>query len=100
MVSPEKYVVLDVETNGISCIKYDLLSISFYMSDKKKKYTRLLPLELNDKVYTTEINGIKKSMLKKQKHLTQKEVDSLIKRFELDKRVILTYSNLDEKFIQ
>ena len=99
MVNPEKYVVLDVETNGISCVRYDLLSISLYMPDKNKKYTRFLPLELNDRIFTTSINGITKSNLKKQKPLSQVEVDSLEREFELDKRAVLTYSNLDEKFI-
>ena len=99
MVNPEKYVVLDVETNGISCVRYDLLSISLYLPDKEKKYTRFLPLELNDEVFTTSINGITKSKLKKLKSLSQEEVDSLEKEFELDRRTILTFSNLDEKFI-
>lgn len=62
-----KYVVLDVETNGLSSLKHDLLSISIYKPDEDKIYERFLPLELNDKVYTTKINGITKKKVKKRK---------------------------------
>lgn len=96
----KKYVVLDVETNGLSSLNCDLLSISIYKPDNEKIYDRLLPLELNSDVYTTYINGIKKKDLKNAKELTQKDVDNVIKEFELDKRTILTYGNLDERFIK
>ena len=46
----KKYVVLDVETNGLSSIKDDLLSISIYKPDDGKIYDRFLPLELSDEV--------------------------------------------------
>ena len=59
VVDPTKYVVLDVETNGLSSINDDLLSISIYMPDTGKTYNRFLPLELNYFVVTTWINGIK-----------------------------------------
>ena len=95
----KKYVVLDVETNGLSSLNCDLLSISIYKPDNEKIYNRLLPLELNSDVYTTYINGIKKKYLKNAKELTQKDVDNVIKEFELDKRTILTYGNL-ERFIK
>jgi DNA polymerase III epsilon subunit-like protein len=96
----EKYVVLDVETNGLSSIRDDLLSISIYKPDDKKMYNQFLPLELNNDVYTTYINGIKKRDLKGKKHLTQDKFDELITNFELDSRTILTYGNIDEKFIK
>ena len=57
-VDKSKYVVLDVETNGLSSLKHDLLSISIYKPDDKKEYNRFLPLELNDFVEKTYINGI------------------------------------------
>ena len=59
--SSKKYVVLDVETNGISSKEYDLLSVTFFRPDNGEIYNRFLPLELNERVYTTKINGIKKS---------------------------------------
>lgn len=60
MIEPKKYVVLDVETNGLSSLKKDLLSLSIYKPDDGKYYDRFFPLELNDSVMTSEINGINK----------------------------------------
>ena len=100
MVDSKKYVVLDVETNGLSSIRDDLLSISLYKPDDKKIYDRYLPLELNEWVKTTWINGITEEMLEDKSPLTQEEFDSLVNEFELDKRTILTYGNVDEKFIK
>lgn len=96
----EEYVVLDVETNGLSSLNDDLLSVSIYQPDTKKLFNRFLPLELNSDVYTTYINGIKKKDLKKAKPLTQQEVDNLILEYDLCNRTILTYGNIDEKFIK
>lgn len=45
--NPTKYVVFDVETNGLKSKKDDLLSISFYKPDDGKEYCKFLPLELN-----------------------------------------------------
>ena len=171
MVDTTKYVVLDVETNGLSSLKDDLLSVSIYMPCCDKRYERFLPLELpsafdpffyidkrqvylylknsveqikekfidggnanpytireyeerkkqlerlvnaypvvvdkiNPKklfplvVKTTEINGITYEMVKNQKAYTQAEIDSLIEEFELDKRIILHYGSIDEKFLR
>ena len=95
-----QYVVLDVETNGLSSWGYDLLSISIYQPDTQKMYNRFLPLELKRNVYTTHINGITKEDLKKATPLSQDEVDELIDEFDLCNRIILTYGSLDEKFIK
>ena len=98
-VDRKKYVVLDVETNGLNSKWCDLLSISFYRPDNGFSVTRFLPLEINKKVYTTYINGITKLDLKGKKPLSQEEVDELIKDFELDRRIILTYGNIDRTFL-
>ena len=98
-VDPTKYVVLDVETNGLSSIRDDLLSISIYKPDTGESYNRFLPLELNAAVVTTAINGIKTKDLKGLLPLTQAEVDEIIRVFELRERTILTYGGIDEKFI-
>lgn len=95
-----KYVVLDVETNGLSSIYNDLLSISIYKPDDNKIFNKFLPLELEDDVYTTYINGITKKDLKHAKPLTQEEFNQIVKEYELDKRTILIYGNIDEKFIK
>ena len=99
-VNSKDYVVLDVETNGLSSLRDDLLSISLYKPDDKKIYNRFLPLELAEDVYTTNINGINSDMLKGRLQLNQEEFDNLIKEFELEKRIILTYGNIDEKFLK
>ena len=99
-INPTKYVVLDVETNGLSSLRYDLLSLSLYRPDNDLKYNKFLPLDLNDTIYTTKINGIKKKDLKNATHLTQNDVDELFNKFELPNRTILTYGNIDEKFLR
>jgi DNA polymerase III epsilon subunit-like protein/rubrerythrin len=98
-VDPAKYVVLDVETNGLASLKHDLLSISIYRPDTGEMYNRFLPLELNTSVLTTEINGITAKDLKGLFPLTQAEVDEIIRVFELKERTILTYGSIDEKFM-
>ena len=89
-VIASEYVVLDVETNGLSSLRDDLLSISIYQPDTQKLYNRFLPLELDMDVYTTHINGITKKDLKKATPLSQDEVDVLIEEFDLFNRTILT----------
>lgn len=99
-INSNKYVVLDVETNGLSAHENDLLSISIYDPYTKEEYTRYLPLELNDCVFTSNINGISEDILKDLEPLSQQEVNNLIAHFNLDNRTILTYGSLDEKFIR
>lgn len=99
-INSKDYVVLDVETNGLSSLKHDLLSISIYKPDDNKIYDRFLPLELNSFVETHCINGIDEDMLSDKTPLTQEEFDQLVNDFELDRRTILTYGSIDEKFIK
>ena len=99
-INAKDYVVLDVETNGLSSLRDDLLSISIYKPDDKKTYDRFLPLELSNNVETTHINGITPEMLKNKLPLTQEEFDEIVKDFELERRKILIYGNIDEKFIK
>ncbi|WP_216662529.1 hypothetical protein, partial [Adlercreutzia sp. ZJ473] len=92
--------MLDVETNGLKSKECDLLSISIYKPDDGNEYDRLLPLDLDEEVYTTDINGIRKCDLRWKKHLTQAEVNELFDDFELGKRTILHYGSLDPRFIR
>lgn len=92
---PTKYVVFDVETNGLKSRQDDLLSISFYKPDDGKEYSKFLPLELNRKVVTTHINGITANDLAGASPLTQSEFDYIVKEFELEKRTILIYAGKD-----
>lgn len=93
--APEKYVVLDVETNGRRSKTDDLLSISFYKPDDGKEYNKFLPLELNKKITTTKINGITEQNLYGATALTQAEFDHIVEEFELERRTILFYAGGD-----
>lgn len=101
-VSPYDYVVMDVETNGLKSREHDLLSISIYKPDDGKIFDRFLPLDLNmgipDEI--TAINGIRESDLRGLKPLSQDEVDRIIDDFELNRRTILIYGSLDERFVR
>lgn len=99
--NPAEYIVFDVETNGIDSKKYDLLTISFFKPDDGRSYSKFLPLELNSKVVTTEINGITEKDLDGATALTQDEFNQILDEFELDKRKILIYagSNFDKVFL-
>lgn len=99
--NPTKYVVFDVETNGLKSKKDDLLSISFYKPDDGKEYSKFLPLELNRKIVTTHINGITEKDLANATALTQAEFDCIMQDFELEKRTILIYAgkNFDASFL-
>ncbi len=98
-IESEKYVVLDVETNGLNYRRDDLLSLSIYQPDTGKIYNKYLPLELNDDVYTTIYNGIKNEDLVDAKALTQAEVDKIISDFDLENRIVLTYGRIDKGFM-
>ena len=96
----KEYVVLDVETNGLSSTEDDILSITIYRPDNGMLYNRFLPLIMNPRVRTTRYNGIKTKDLEGTSHITQNEADEIIRTFELHKRTILIYTDFDEKFIK
>lgn len=98
-IDVNKYVVLDVETNGLNSTYDDLLSISIYDPSADRMYNRFLPLELNKYVFTTDINGITDEMLDDKEHITQEEFDKLIDDFKLYEKIILTYGRIDKSFI-
>ena len=85
MLDKSKYVVLDIETNGLNSEKDDILSISFYLPDEQKEYTRFLPLELNSSINSSafSINRITVDMLKNQIHITQEEFNQIAKEYHL-----------------
>lgn len=99
----QKYVVLDVETNGLSSINNDLLSISIYDPSQKVCYNRLLPLEKQPVVFTGWINGIETKTLEDKSPITQEEWDAVETFFDLKNKTILTFSSgkgdFDIKFV-
>ena len=101
-VDSKKYIVLDVETNGLNSYHCDLLSMSFFKPDDGKTYERFFPLELAKEVVTTQYNGIRTEDLVDAMPLTQSEFDDLIDEFELNTRTILFYSgkNFDPIFLR
>ena len=102
MVDPKKYVVVDIETNGLIVGAHDLLSLSFYKPDTDEKYERYFPLEKN-KILNPEaskINGITIEMIRNKKPLSQTEYDKLKADFDLENREILHYGRIDPAFIK
>lgn len=96
-----KYVVLDLETNGLRFSNDDLLSLTIFDPEKGEAYNRFLPLELQPVVLTKYINGIDDEMLVDKLPLSQQEFYDIVDYFNLKNRTILTYSggNFDEKFL-
>lgn len=87
-----RYVVLDVETNGLAYTKYDVLEFSIYDPSQSIIYDRLLPLDLQQTVLTIKTNDIKDNMLYSKTHISQNEWDKIKEFFNLDKKTILVYS--------
>ncbi len=87
-----KYIVVDVETNGLRKANDDLLSISIYDPTTGICYNRFLPLDLQPLVLTGYINGINDNMIENECHLDQVELDSIIEFFKLKERIVLSYS--------
>lgn len=92
------YVVFDVETNGLSYGRDDLLSFSIYDPMAGIIYERYLPLEIQPLVLTGYINGIKTKDLNKFESLTQEEIDYIFDKFNLENRKILIYCGKNKLF--
>lgn len=102
MLDKSKYVVLDIETNGLNSEKDDILSISFYLPDEQKEYTRFLPLELNSSINPSafSVNRITVDMVKNQIHIKQEEFNQIAKEYHLFEREILHFGRIDRSFLK
>lgn len=96
----KRFLVLDVETNGVNSKDFDLLEIAIYRPDTNTMFHKLLPLTKQNDVLTTRFNGLTKEMLKDATHLTEEDIEILINEFEIDKRTLLHYGTLDAPFIK
>lgn len=96
----KKYLMIDVETNGLNAKDDDLLEISIYRPDTNTMFHKYLPLTKQKKVLTGCFNGLTKAKLKDASHLTEKDVEYLIDEFEITQRTLLHYGTLDAPFLK
>lgn len=100
----DKYLVFDVETNGVRQANDDLLSITIYDPTSGICYNRYLPLDLQPLVLTGFINGIDEETLINESHITQEEYDWLKEYFQFNDKILLSYSggkgDFDSTFVQ
>lgn len=99
-----KYLVFDVETNGLRTSNDDLLSLTIYDPTTGICYNRFFPLDLQPLVLTGYINGISEKAINSETHMTQDELDWIIENFQLNDRILLSYSGgkgtFDSLFVQ
>ena len=97
----DKYVVLDLETNGVRKVNDDILSLTIYDPVNGIAWNRFLPLELQPIVLNSYIHGITNDVVKDKVALSQKEFDYVVEFFKLKDKTILTYSggNFDYDFL-
>ena len=103
-IDPSKYLVLDVETNGLKASRDDLLSISIYKPDDGKIFDRFLPLEKQRRINpeAAKVNGITLKDLEGREPLNQDEFDAIAEEFEMKKRTILVFGGkeFDRRFLE
>ena len=91
-VYKNKYIVFDVETNGIRKTNDDLLSLSIYDPSTGLCYNRYFPLDLQPVILTSYIHGITDETLLGSTHITQDEMNQIIDFFDLKNAILLSYS--------
>lgn len=89
------YVVLDIETTGLSPILDDIIQICF-LKNNKNYYSKYLPLTKKDTNTAFEINKIEDEVLKDATHLTQQEVDEIVEKFDLKNNVVVVWSGKNQ----
>lgn len=92
IIDGKKYLVFDVETNGVRKVSDDLLSLSIYDPCRGICYNRFFPLHQQPLVTTTFINGITDDTLKGATDLSQNELDQIIEFFDLKHSILLSFS--------
>ena len=87
-----RYLVIDVETNGLRTANDDLLSLSIYDPTTGFCYNRFFPLDLQPLILTSFLNGITEKNTEDATHMTQDEFNWLINYFQIKDRIILSFS--------
>ena len=99
-----KYLVFDVETNGIRKTNDDLLSLSIYDPTTGICYNRYFPLDLQPLILTGFIHGIDDNTLADTTHMSQDELNWLNEYFHFKDRTLLSFSGgtgtFDSSFVQ
>ena len=98
----EKYVVLDIETTGLEPLFDDIIQICIY-ENETNYILKYLPLEKKETNTAYEINRIDDDLLKKQRALTQEDIDAAIKRFDLENKTVVIWTGknyFDRVFIE
>ena len=93
-----KYLIIDIKTNGFRKVNDDLLLITIYDPTTGICYNRYLPHEMQPLVITGFINGITDDLLCSETHITQDEFNWLCDFFHVKDRKLLFRSN-NEYFI-
>ena len=94
----KKYIVFDVETNGLRRASDDLLSLTIYDPFTGMAYNRFFPLDQQPLVLTSFINGITDEDLKDSVHITQDELNWIIDYFDLQNSIMLSFSGGEGTF--
>ncbi len=78
-------IFIDIETTGLNPIVDDILSIGLYQLSTGKTFHKYLPLEKQKNIpkEITDINGITEKDLINSTALTQKDIDEIIKVFQI-----------------
>lgn len=90
----KKLVILDMETTGLSEFEDDIIEIAFYDIETKDSFCKKLPLKKRNSIpeSISELNHITDDMLVDSTPLTQKEVDQLIDRFNLEEKLLAIWT--------
>lgn len=102
LMQDEKYVILDIETTGLSPVLDDIIQICIY-ENEKNYIARYLPLEKRDNNTAYEYNHIEEDLLQNQSPLTQDEVDQIIEKFDLENKTVVIWTGknyFDRIFIE
>lgn len=98
----QPYVVLDIETTGLSPLVDDIIQIAIYESENNH-IVKYLPLVKKSTNTGYETNHISDEELSEKTALTQEEVDKAIEQFDLANKPVVIYTGknyFDRTFLE